>query len=326
MNAILSLLPDIAAHVAAEHPTALDWVGMEHIALPIQFGSHETIAFADAGVDLIDPEAKGIHMSRIYLALHALSKQSLTPLLLRELLNAMLVSHHDLSSKAHVKLQFDYLARREALRSDQFGWQHYPITIEAIFLETPFSEQQCPEKQLTVQLSVDVAYASTCPCSAALTRQLNVEAFAKTFSDSATLDKQTILNWLGSPQGLAGVPHAQRSNAQVRVTLAADCAELPVDALIDRIESALGTAVQTAVKREDEQAFAALMAENLMFCEDAARRVQAVLNPWPAITAYDIAVHHHESLHAHEAVARVSGQPIHADAHCIPTNANYQGE
>ena len=37
------------------------------------------------------------------------------------------------------------------------------------------------------------------------------------------------------------------------------------------MEAALGTPVQTAVKREDEQAFARLNGRNLMFCEDAPR-------------------------------------------------------
>ena len=44
--------------------------------------------------------------------------------------------------------------------------------------------------------------------------------------------------------------------------------------LIDRIEDALKTPVQTAVKREDEQAFALLNGENLMFCEGVASKRQ----------------------------------------------------
>ena len=83
--------------------------------------------------------------------------------------------------------------------------------------------------------------------------------------------------------------------------------ELPLVALVDAIEAALGTPVQTAVKRVDEQAFARLNAENLMFCEDAARRVASVLANDPHIARYDATVAHYESLHPHDAVARVSG-------------------
>jgi len=297
MNAIPTVLPDIAAQLPSDFRTALDWVGMEHIALPIHFDGLGRTAFVDAGVNLINPDAKGIHMSRIYLALHALSAQPLTVSSLSALLDTMLMSHIGLSTTAQLKIRFDHLVRRGALRSDQFGWQRYPVIVEAEFIGG----------RVCVYLSVDVTYASTCPCSAALARQLNVDAFARIFADNTQLDKQDVLAWLASPQGLAGVPHAQRSIAQVKVQLSPDIELLPVDELIDQIESALETAVQTAVKREDEQAFAALMAKNLMFCEDAARRVQATLSGWPDIANYHITVHHHESLHAHAAVARVRG-------------------
>ena len=77
--------------------------------------------------------------------------------------------------------------------------------------------------------------------------------------------------------------------------------------LVDAVEEALGTPVQTAVKRADEQAFARRNAENLMFCEDAARRVAAALADHARVERYDVTVSHFESLHAHDAVARVSG-------------------
>src|SRR3546814_3550104 len=86
-----------------------------------------------------------------------------------------------------------------------------------------------------------------------------------------------------------------------------DVCSSDLESLVDAIEAALGTPVQTAVKREDEQAFARLNAENLMFCEDAARRVAAALSADERIERFDATVSHFESLHAHDAVARVSG-------------------
>ena len=53
---------------------------------------------------------------------------------------------------------------------------------------------------------------------------------------------------------------------------------VPCHVAIDLAEGALKTPVQSAVKREDEQAFARLNGRNLMFCEDAARRIAAVLH------------------------------------------------
>jgi GTP cyclohydrolase I len=116
-----------------------------------------------------------------------------------------------------------------------------------------------------------------------------------------------VRDWLASERGLAATPHAQRSRAEIRVHLKPAFDELPVTALIDAVEAALATPVQTAVKREDEQAFAELNAANLMFCEDAARRVAAALSADPRIARFEATVSHLESLHAHDAVARVQG-------------------
>ena len=98
------------------------------------------------------------------------------------------------------------------------------------------------------------------------------------------------------------VTPAQRSTAQVRVKLAAG-AELPITDLVDTLESALATPVQTAVKREDEQAFALANGQNLMFCEDAARRLRQVLDADARIADWWLRAAHHESLHPHDAVA-----------------------
>ena len=66
------------------------------------------------------------------------------------------------------------------------------------------------------------------------------------------------------------------------------------------MENALGTPVQTAVKRADEQAFAALNGQNLMFVEDAARRIEVALADYKKP---EVHVRHIESLHPHDAVA-----------------------
>src|SRR3546814_13104750 len=79
-----------------------------------------------------------------------------------------------------------------------------------------------------------------------------------------------------------------------------DVCSSDLESLVDAIEAAFGTPVQTAVKREDEQAFARLNAENLMFCEDAARRVAAALSADERIERFDATVSHFESLHRSE--------------------------
>ncbi|WP_460132701.1 GTP cyclohydrolase FolE2 [Pseudomonas sp. S1_E04] len=287
MNALT--LPDIAAQ-ASRQALPLDWVGMCGIALPILLNEQRLTATADAGVSLDDGTARGIHMSRLYLALEMLEQQPLTPALLRNVLQRFLDSHEDLSKNAYLCIHTDLLLKRPALVSPLSGWKRYPISIEAHLKSQMFH----------VELKIDVTYSSTCPCSAALARQLIQQQFLEDFGNTP-LQHEDVLAWLGSANGVVATPHSQRSSAQLHIQLQGD--QLPLAELIDNAEAALGTAVQTAVKRADEQAFALANGQNLMFCEDAARRLNLALKRLDAVKAFHLKVIHAESLHAHDAVA-----------------------
>jgi GTP cyclohydrolase I len=63
--------------------------------------------------------------------------------------------------------------------------------------------------------------------------------------------------------------------------------------------------VQAAVKREDEQEFARLNGANLMFCEDAGRKLKAALEADERLRDYRVEAVHVESLHPHNAVSIV---------------------
>jgi GTP cyclohydrolase I len=295
-------LPDVAGDaVALARP--LDWVGMDHIALPVRIadgagGQLQVAADIDIAVNLADAGARGIHMSRLYLQLQdGLAREAITPAGLRHLLQDGIASQQGLATQARLRIRYDALLQRPALESGYAGWKRYPVEIEATLADG----------HLRIALAFAVEYSSTCPASAALSRQANAERFADDFSAARPLSVGVVRDWLASERGLAATPHAQRSRAQVRVELKPQFEELPLVALVDALEVALATPVQTAVKREDEQAFARLNAENLMFCEDAARRVASVLANDPRVERYDATVSHFESLHPHDAVARVSG-------------------
>src|SRR5690606_41943853 len=195
-------------------------------------------------------------------------------------------------------LRYDHLLLRPALASGNAGWKRYPVEVEA----------RLEAGHLQLSLAFSVEYSSTCPASAALSRQANAHRFAEDFAGVRPLSNDSVRDWLAAARGLAATPHAQRSRAEVRVELKPAFDELPLQALVDAVEAALGTPVQTAVKREDEQAFAEANAANLMFCEDAARRTAAALADDARVASLEATVSHMESLHAHDAVARVSGR------------------
>ncbi|MFT4256048.1 MAG: GTP cyclohydrolase FolE2 [Pseudoxanthomonas sp.] len=290
-------LPDVAFQ-SVPLARALDWVGMDNIALPVRVGEVQVAASIDLAVNLARPEERGIHMSRLYLQLQeSLAREAITPAGLRKLLQQGIDSQSGLATRARIVIRYQALLQRRALESGFAGWKQYPVEMEA----------QLREGHLQLALAFAVEYSSTCPASAALSRQANAERFAGDFATAQPLQADAVRDWLASERGLAATPHAQRSRAQVRVELKPQFDELPLVALIDALEAALATPVQTAVKRIDEQAFAKLNAENLMFCEDAARRVAAVLSADPRIARFDATVSHYESLHPHDAVARVSG-------------------
>jgi GTP cyclohydrolase I len=292
-------MPDIANHSCATTEGTLDWVGMSNIEVPLMLAlaseaPRQVSASVEAFVNLKDPKAKGIHMSRLYLLLDELSTEStLSHATLCTLLDGFISSHEDLSDQAFVKFDFELHLRRKALITEKQGWKAYPVTITG----------QVLAGELQVELTLKVPYSSTCPCSAALARQLIQEAFVAKFAEQQQISREVVIDWLGTTQGIVATPHSQRSVAEVKVKLNSKLVDFPIIALIDAIEDALKTPVQAAVKRADEQEFARLNGQNLMFCEDAARRLKHVLNQLSEFDDFWLRVNHYESLHAHDAVA-----------------------
>lgn len=301
-------LPDISLTDAAPGRRPLEWVGMQGIDLPVAVAEpgcrRDVHARADVQVDLPAPHVKGIHMSRLYRLLDGLGDgDALSPAGLRPVLQAMVDSHRDCDTRrARLRLRFDLLARRAALVTDGLaGWKAYPVRIDATLTDAGFE----------LRAQVTVVYSSTCPCSAALSRHWVEQAFLAAFGRDDRVEPAAVAAWL-KRHATAATPHSQRSEAVVSAGLPADGATLGLIDLIDRVEHALGTPVQTAVKRADEQAFAVLNGGNLMFVEDAARRVQDALDGRHAHPR--VHVRHLESLHPHDAVAWAAPVRDGADA------------
>ena len=295
-------MPDIANEVTTGITGPLDWVGMGQIEMPVMLALTEGVAPTSAGrvgayVNLERPDVRGIHMSRLYLLVdQVLGRDALRPVTVHKLLQGFLESHRDLSSAARVRIDFELLARRSALRSDNSGWRSYPVSVMGCLRNGV----------VELEMACEVTYSSTCPCSAALARQLIQQRFQQTFGADRPLDYQSVVDFLGSEQGLCATPHSQRSGAQLRVRINPELEVFPFLSVIDRVEQALATPVQTAVKREDEQAFAQLNGENLMFCEDAGRRIKQALDNDGDLVDFWARATHYESLHAHDAVAVVT--------------------
>lgn len=290
-------LPDVAQESHPEKYAPIDWVGMGSIELPLllkhEDGVYRIPARVDAKVSLDKLPSRGIHMSRLYLITQeVLSKNELSLDLLGKATDEFLKTHAELSTEAYVQVQFEAPLIRKALKSSHQAWRSYPVVLSAF--------NHVGNKNYFVE--VIITYSSTCPASAALSRQLIQDSFKQQFGEQS-VDFDVVHSWLGTTQGIVATPHAQRSFARVKVEVGAD---FHYGLLIDVVEEALQTAVQGAVKREDEQEFALRNGQNLMFCEDAARRVKEALDLQLEIIDYVAEFSHVESLHPHNAVSHIS--------------------
>ena len=290
-------LPDITSADQAIQPATLQWVGMSGVAVPLYIPNSSGSSIPVSGnaelfVSLDKAEAKGIHMSRLYANLNdLLAQQELTQSALELFLFAMVESQAGISQNACFNVEFDLPLNKKALLSDKAGYQTYTVRLHV--------EKRQNVAQTRVELAIP--YSSTCPCSASLSRQLLAQEIEQQFS-AGNIDKEQLLQWIQSEQGTVATPHSQRSFAHIHLTFEDyHCPDLPT--LIQHFEQVIGTPVQTAVKRQDEQAFAGLNAQNLMFCEDAARRLKNALEAMEQVSDYWFKVDHQESLHAHNAVA-----------------------
>jgi GTP cyclohydrolase IB len=284
--------PDITSVQSVEASSPIERAGMEGIEARMRDSQgHFSPIKVDVYANLSKLTAKGLHMSRLYIeTLNALEKEPLSEAMLATLLERLLDSHLDLSDVVSLRFHTTFTTMRNALKSENTGLRHYPVRYWA---------QLSRDRGLCFESYAEVQYSATCPCSAALARQLMAEHFNQTFANKKDVTLEQMTEWLHQEDSQIATPHAQRSIARVWVNR---FISQPQE-WIDVIENALQTPVQSAVKRADEQEFARLNARNLMFAEDAARRVHKALAP--DFQAIKVKVEHYESLHPHNAVAQM---------------------
>ena len=287
-------LPDITAKTSYIPSSPIQWVGMEAIDLPIKIDDNFN-AMVNAQVNTfvdLRTDDKGIHMSRLYLKLQShLSSQQLSTEAIDNYLADVLASHPGKSVNAKVSFRFSLMTEKPALLTDNKGYQAYTIEWTRRRLEGVN----------TSTIAITIPYSSTCPNSAALARQLTADKIDASFS-SNTIDKTELIAWLQDETVNIATPHNQRSFAYI-ILQVNDAQAKSLSSLVRTLEQAIGTPLQTAVKRLDEQAFAELNGNNLLFCEDAARRLKQCIANMSQVDDYWFKVEHQESLHPHNAVA-----------------------
>lgn len=250
-------------------------VGMSNFRLPLRVARRgngaEPVAVEASvtGTVSLDARHKGINMSRIVRIFYEFEEETFTLATLKKILEKYLSEIG--SSRAQLRIDFNYPIPQRSLRSGLHGFQYYTCAYEGILENGKFRPF----------VHFDFVYSSACPCSAELSEHARVS------------------------RNILGIPHSQRSKARVLAEIDPE-KEIFIEDFQELCLRALHTETQVMVKREDEQAFAELNGAYYKFVEDAARLLFAQFNVEPRILDFRIVCAHLESLHSHDAVAVIA--------------------
>lgn len=249
-------------------------VGISNFRLPLNFltkeGSKILLETSVSGTVSLQADHKGINMSRIMRVFYEFQDRVFTPEVIEEILRQY---KKDLgSSRARLRLEFNYPIMKDSLRSSLKGWQYYRCCYEGAIDDLD---------RYRKFIHFDFVYSSACPCSGELSEHAR------------------------DARNVFGIPHSQRSKARV-VAEIAEGSHMSIEEIQQLCLHALQTETQVMVKREDEQAFAELNGAYMKFVEDAARLVYDALDSDRRIRDFQVACAHLESLHSHDAVAVIN--------------------
>ena len=246
-------------------------VGMHNFRLPLKFMRGDcqvcTLAASVTATVSLAADCKGINMSRIMRVFYLFADRIFTPDTLREVLIKM--KEKLKTSRARLRISFDYPIEQTSLRSGHKAWQYYKCTYEGTIDDLDIFRKI---------VHFDFVYSSACPCSAELSEHAR------------------------ATRNVYCVPHSQRSKARVSAEIEEN-EHISIEDMHNHCLNALKTETQTIVRREDEQAFAELNGAYAKFIEDAARLLYSEFNADKRIKDFEIACIHLESLHSHDAVS-----------------------
>lgn len=247
-------------------------VGISNFKIPLKFptesGELLTLEVSVDGYVGLEAGKKGINMSRIMRTFYKFKDEVFHADIFEYILK---MYKTDLDAKeSYIKLSFNYPMLQESLRSGLYGYQYYPISLEA---------SMDANNVMRRFVHVDFEYSSACPCSYELAEHAR------------------------ETREVAAIPHSQRSAAYLTVELRNP---VSIETMVYACRDAFKTETQVMVKREDEQAFAELNGAYQKFVEDAARLIYDKLNGMHEVRDFVVRCVHMESLHSHDAVSRIS--------------------
>lgn len=171
------------------------------------------------------------------------------------------------ADSAEVSMAFPYFFKKQSPVSDNEGLLHADCMIAGS------RQRQDIHAPYITELMVQTSVMTLCPCS-------------KEISDHGA--------------------HNQRATVELSVYYRSDTL-IWIEDLISVAEEAASSGVYPIVKREDEKYITEQAYDNPKFVEDVARSAANALDSMDRIIAYEIQVSSDESIHQHNAIARIQG-------------------
>lgn len=274
-------LPDIQDSADTRN-VQLDNVGVSNLVYPIKLrvrGQDESVLLSTVGTfeaSVRLPMAqRGTHMSRLVSVVDKNAGAQLSLSLLQQV--AVELCNRLEAPASRVAVAFEYFVQKVAPVSRETGYMNYSCHFEVESnVTTILNQSAMAEKAHNIfsWLTVEAPVMSLCPCS-------------KEISDYGA--------------------HNQRCHVKVRVGLKDPINFLWIEDLVELIETCASSPVYPILKRPDERHVTMTSYDNPTFVEDVARNVVVKLRPDPRVKNFLVEVKSQESIHNHEAFARVCG-------------------
>lgn len=295
-------LPDVQKTTDSHHPVQIDEVGVSDIRYPIVVPTlsgepQHTVGNISMTVGL-DAELKGTHMSRFMRILsRSETAQACQPwraptlpkLLLPELLTKL-----D-ATRAQVRVSFPYFLNRHAPKTGLAGINTYDCWLAAALVGVVAKGGE-PAYQYHIEAGVDVAVATLCPCS-------------REISDRGAHNQR------GHVRLTMGYKHEFTGQELLAYQKDEGVETAWFEAMVETVEQSASCVLFPVLKRPDEKHVTEEAYDNPCFVEDVVRNIAKTLSAEVAGRPYDwahIRSVNHESIHQHNAVARIMlGEPSH---------------
>lgn len=244
-------------------------VGVRNIDVPLMIenksGGFNSVVAQVSMFGSLEADIKGVSMSRFIQTLIPYLRNPLKFFLVRNILE-------DLIKNVEVKDAYiTFKFKLPIVKTSPISKLQFPVYYKCKF------QGQIVDGKFRFFQSVIVQYASYCPCSAELCKDL-------------------------SEKDSGGFPHNQRSFCYALIETL-DEEHVWLEDIIESVENVTKNGVYAILKRTDEQEVARVAGENPMFVEDSIRAISDALDNNGMIHDWYVMVDHEESIHPSNAVA-----------------------